>query len=414
MHDTTARLDRDPSDASRPSATPGAAVGAAGAPDIGPPHRMLQLGIRWFTETAGGAARYYYHLVAELAAMGVDVRGLVLGSQAAARETDGRITAFADDGVPFLRRMRAVRRDVRRLTHELQPELIASHFAMFAFPAIDLIRRYPYVVHFHGPWAAEARVEGAGRLSVLYKRAMEAVVYREAGRFIVLSDAFRRILVDDYHVREDRVRIVPGGVDAGRFACRESPAEARAALGWPSDRPIVLTARRLAQRMGLGNLIEAMAEVRRQVPDALLLIAGKGSQRAALEAQVASLDLADHVRFLGFVADDMLPLAYRGSDLTIMPTLALEGFGLAAVEALAAGTPVLVTPVGGLPEVVRDLDPGLILEGHRPADIARGLSHALRAPSSLPSAERCADFARRTYDWPIIADRVRAVYREVL
>ena len=61
---------------------------------------------------------------------------------------------------------------------------------MFAFPALDLIRPFPYVVHFHGPWAAEARAEGAGRGSVLYKRAMETAVYRSADRFVVLSEAF--------------------------------------------------------------------------------------------------------------------------------------------------------------------------------------------------------------------------------
>ncbi len=381
---------------------------------IGERRRMLQLGIRWFTETAGGAARYYYHLVAELAALDIDVRGLVLGSQKAAQETGGRISAFADDRMSFTARMGAARGAVRQMLREFRPELIASHFAMFAFPAIDLIRRYPYVVHFHGPWAAEARAEGAGPLSVLYKRAMESVVYRQADRFVVLSDAFRRILVDVYGVREDRVRVIPGGVEVARFSRSESRTEARMVLGWPTDRPIVLTARRLAHRMGLGNLIEAMGEVRRRVPDALLLIAGKGPMLPVLEAQVANLQLADHVRFLGFISDATLPLAYRASDLTIMPTRELEGFGLAAVESLAAGTPVLVTPVGGLPEVVRGLDPQLVLDGYEPAPIADGLVHALCQLSMLPSSERCTRFARQTYDWPIIAARVREVYGELL
>ena len=152
----------------------------------------------------------------------------------------------------------------------------------------------------------------------------------------------------DYGVRADRVRVVPGGVDAARYDRPRPTSEAKALLGWPQDRPVVVAVRRLAQRMGLDNLIRAMPEVTRRVPEALLMIAGRGPQRSELDAQVAALGLADNVRFLGFIADDDLPLVYRAADIAVMPSRELEGFGLTAVEALAAGTPVLVTPVGGL------------------------------------------------------------------
>ncbi|MBK8176026.1 MAG: glycosyltransferase family 4 protein [Rhodospirillales bacterium] len=383
-------------------------------PDTGRfPCRTLQIGIRWFSETAGGAARYYYHLVCALADMGVDVRGLVIGSDAAARETGGRVRAFSEDSVSFAARMRAARRAIEASVRDFAPHLITSHFALFAVPALDLIRDHPYVVHFHGPWAAESRAEGDSRFGVAYKRLIETLVYRRADRCIALSHAFARILVERYGVAEDRVRVVPGGVDASRFERTESRGDARDVLGWPRDRPIILAVRRLTQRMGLGNLIEAMIEVRRRVPEALLLIAGKGALRASLESQVTALGLQQHVRFLGFVPDASLPLAYRAADIVVMPTRELEGFGLTAVEALAAGTPVLVTPIGGLPEVVRQFDDRLILEGLSPEHIASGVARAFVSPSCLPTAGACADFARRTYDWPIIARAVHNVYHEL-
>ena len=166
--------------------------------------------------------------------------------------------------------------------------------------------------------------------------------------------------------------------------------------------------------MGLATLISAMDEVRRRVPEALLLIAGQGPVRTTLEAQVADLQLADHVRFLGFVPDTDLPTVYRAADLVIMPSLQLEGFGLTAVEALAAGTPALVTPVGGLPEVVRDLDPCLILDGCAVGQIADGLIRALREPSTLPAGARCTEFVRLNYDWPNVGRAILEVYREIV
>jgi glycosyltransferase involved in cell wall biosynthesis len=104
-----------------------------------------------------------------------------------------------------------------------------------------------------------------------------------------------------------------------------------------------------------------MRTVRRIHPEVLLLIAGKGPLHDALSARIEDLGLQRHVRLLGYVPDADLALAYRAADLSVVPTVALEGFGLITVESLAAGTPVLVTPVGGLPETVQALAPNLIL-----------------------------------------------------
>ena len=147
-----------------------------------------------------------------------------------------------------------------------------------------------------------------------------------------------------------------------------------------------------------------------RVPDALVLIAGTGPLRAELEARVAALGLAHHVRFLGFVPDADLPTAYRAADLTVVPTTALEGFGLITVESLAAGTPCVVTPVGGLGEIIAPLSPQLITAGATKADVSTTIADALLGTIPLPTAEQCSAYARRCFDWPVIASRVRDVY----
>jgi len=150
------------------------------------------------------------------------------------------------------------------------------------------------------------------------------------------------------------------------------------------------------------------------VPEVLLLIAGRGPLADALQAQIDALGLAQHVRLLGFVPDEQLPLAYRAADLTIVPTVALEGFGLITLESLAAGTPVLVTPIGGLPEAVRGLSASLVLEAATKEALAAGLIEALTGQRPLPTAEACQAYVRAHYDWPVIARRVKAVYEEAL
>jgi glycosyltransferase involved in cell wall biosynthesis len=146
----------------------------------------------------------------------------------------------------------------------------------------------------------------------------------------------------------------------------------------------------------------------------LLCIAGRGLLREELERLTAELNLVDHVRFLGFVDDDDLPYLYRSADINVVPTVALEGFGLVAAESLAAGVPAMVTQVGGLPEVVSGLAPDLMFASPRSEDLASGLIAALLGQLRLPNSTECAAYARQNFRSQLMAERIAAVYREIL
>jgi glycosyltransferase involved in cell wall biosynthesis len=373
----------------------------------------IQIGDVWFPEKAGGLSRYYYELLGRFSRAAVACRGLVAGSHVADEQSGGAVRAFASPEDSMSARLIAGRRAVRSLLRQGEVDLIACHFAVYGFAALGALGGSPLVVHFHGPWAAEARAEGAGGLACWSKARIEQSVYGRADRLIVLSEAFSRVLKDDYHINPDRIRVVPGGVDTRRFGIAESRAESRARLGWPADRPIVLCVRRLMRRMGLENLVAAARLVRRRVPDVLFLIAGRGPLAGTLEEQIAESDLKDHVRLLGFMPDADLPVAYRAADLTVVPSSLLEGFGLTAVESLAAGTPVMVTCVGGLPEVVRSLSEKLLIPDSEPAAMADALSDGLLSLAGLPGDRQCRAYAER-FDWDVVVRKLRAVYEEVL
>jgi glycosyltransferase involved in cell wall biosynthesis len=376
--------------------------------------RTLQLGMEWFPEKPGGLNRVYFELIKHLPQANVEVQGLVAGTAQVTQDSGGMIEGFAPRSESLLPRLLAVRRLAVPMLRSDPKLLVVSHFSLYTAPVIDALAGHPMVVHFQGPWGLEGGAERQSRLTVRVKTAVERAVYRRASAFIVLSRPFGQILERRFGIPPDKIHVIPGGVDVSRFAIRESRAESRTKLGWPQDRPIVLAVRRLTRRMGLDDLVRAALRLRERVPNVLVLIAGDGPVKGELERQIVSLDLEQNVRLLGFVPDADLPFAYRAADLTVVPTVTLEGFGLIVPESLAAGTPCFVTPVGGLPEAVSGLSRALVLPSTGAEAIADGLAGALMGVTPLPSARECVDFARRNYDWPVIAERVRLVYEEAL
>jgi glycosyltransferase involved in cell wall biosynthesis len=203
--------------------------------------RIIEVGMHWFPVGGGGADRYFHGLVMELIKHDTSVRACVFGEgQTAEAGRQVRFLGSRKQSLP--QRFRELRKEVvREISRGPRPVLIASHFALYGFPLLDVLWRNTHVVHFHGPWADEAAAEGESRPAVFFKHGIERAIYASARRFVVLSQAFRDVLVRRYGVREDRIDIVPGGVQADAFNTRLSRVEAREKLGWPTDRPILVT-----------------------------------------------------------------------------------------------------------------------------------------------------------------------------
>jgi glycosyltransferase involved in cell wall biosynthesis len=374
----------------------------------------LQLGMGWLTEDFGGLNRVYYESLKYLPTVGVGVQGLVAGTDRVYQESEGVVQAFAPYEAKLWRRWGALWRSTKQQLKAQPYDLVVSHFAFYTFPILPLLGDRPLVVHFQGPWALESNVEGAMGVSARLKAMLESVTYARASQFIVLSEAFRQVLHRQYHVPLAQIHIVPPGVEVERFDVPLSPTMARQQLGWPEDRPILLSVRRLAKRMGLENLIAAISEVRRDHPDVLLLIAGKGELAAELEQQITALDLTHNVRLLGFLPDEDLPIAYRAANFSVVPTVAYEGFGLIIPESLAAGTPVLGTPVDAIPEILTPLSVDLLCAGTTSQDLAVAIGEILSGQRVLPSATACQAYAQANYAWPVVAQRLRQVYELAL
>lgn len=154
-----------------------------------------------------------------------------------------------------------------------------------------------------------------------------------------------------------KVTVVPGWVDLDRFKIVADREAAKLQLGWPTDRPVLFTLRRLVPRMGIERLLRATRKLLERGLDFHLMIGGAGPLRRNLETLARDLNLSGRVHFLGYVPDSHLPLMYGACDAFVLPSAALECFGLIAIEALACGRPVLASPLAAIPEILNRFEP---------------------------------------------------------
>lgn len=375
--------------------------------------KTLQIGLGWFPECAGGLDRYYYDCCNYLPQANIEFSGLVVGSEWVETDSQGKVKAFATSDASLPQRWLKVRKSFQQQVAQQNYDLIVSHFSLFAFPLLNLIK-IPLVTHFHGPWALESDIETQKPIAIKVKKLVERSVYKRSRQFIVLSKTFRDILHREYRVPIDNIHIIPGGVDLDRFNIDISPSEARLKLDWHPDRPTIFCIRRLAKRMGLENLIAAIAKVRDRYPDVMLYIAGKGALAETLQQQILESELENNIKLLGYVSDLHLPLCYRAANFSVIPTLSLEGFGLIVVESLAAGTPALGTAVGGIPEILQPFCSDLLFEGSSVGELAAGISEALSGQRRLPTQEECLTYVKDNYSWNQVAHQIKQVYRQAL
>jgi glycosyltransferase involved in cell wall biosynthesis len=208
--------------------------------------------------------------------------------------------------------------------------------------------------------------------------------------------------------------VIPAGVDTDLFRPPEDRRLLRRALlGDQDNATILFTARNLAPRMGIDALLRALPALLRAYPAIRLVIAGDGALRARLEQLAADLGIGNRVSFLGRIPDAELIAWYQACDLFVLPSAAMEGFGMVTVEAMACGAPVVGTPVGATPELLAGHHPHLLALGTTPDDLAGAIIRVLR-DCDLPALRRqVRAHAVARYSIGIQAERVAGLLRQL-
>jgi D-inositol-3-phosphate glycosyltransferase len=238
----------------------------------------------------------------------------------------------------------------------------------------------------------------------------ETRIIASADRIIGANAVERAHLSWYYGAPPERMAVIPCGVDTELFTPHDS-VDARAALGLPPG-PLLLYVGRLTPIKGLETLLAALASV---TPRPTLVVVGgdhdepQNQHVARLRARVAALGLSESVRFLGPQPQDRLTLYYSAADATVMPSY-YESFGMVALEAMACGSPVIASRVGGLPTTVRHGVTGfLVADGD--ADALAECIQRLLADEGLRwrLGREAVRWAAR-YRWPCVAEAVCREY----
>jgi glycogen(starch) synthase len=397
--------------------------------------RVLVVSWEYPPVVVGGLGRHVHALARELAAAGHDVVVLSrrpAGTDAATHPTvDERVDGvrvlhvaedpahleFGRDLVPWALAAghALVRAALTRLcgagAGAWRPDVVHAHDWLVAHPAITLadVLGVPLVATLHATEAGRH----AGWLSAPLNRQVHSVEWWLANRadaVITCSRAMRDEVATLFDLDPGPVRVVHNGITPRRW--RVGPARVAAARERyaPGGAPLLLSVGRLEYEKGVQDLIAALPRIRRRHPGTRLLVAGTGTQRAMLGERARTHRVARSVRFLGHLPDAELAAVLAAADAVVLPSR-YEPFGIVALEAAAAGAPLVASTAGGLGEAVVDGETGL---SFRPGDLA-GLARAVGAVLSDPAAAaRRARAARARlevdFDWPTIARRTAAVY----
>jgi len=226
------------------------------------------------------------------------------------------------------------------------------------------------------------------------KNPLKNFIYRNASLCIGASRAIK-----DYfeEIGCKRVELIPNGIDLKRFEGLERK---------PHQGFVVMTVARLEKVKGIEYLIKAVKNFQFPISNFQLLVIGDGSERKNLEKLVKELSLEEKVKFFGQIPPEGIPEYLTRADCFVLPSLR-EGFGIAILESLAAGVPIIATKVGGILDIIEDGRTGLLVE---PKD-SKAIADAIY---EIYSGRKFAKADLEKYDWQNIAEKVFKIYETPL
>lgn len=308
--------------------------------------------------------------------------------------------------------------------------VVAELFSLFAIAA----KEKPGLIHAH--WILPQGFTAAlvGRLLkipvVVTAHAgdvfpLNSHLFRLLSRFSINSAA--AVTVNSSFTKAAVVRIAPSkaaviipmGVDLKLFSSSSGAAASAVRKRYAIRGKMLLFVGRLAEKKGVTYLISAMKAVVKAFPDCKLIIVGDGPEKQALQRQSQQLGLSGSVVFAGSVPNSQLPPFYRAADVFILPSIVdsrgdTEGLGVVLLEAVAAGTPVVASNVGGIPDVVVHKRTGLLVEQKSPGQLAAAVISLLKNPQlrgKLSAAAR--EHISKNFSWDVVAARFYDVFSSV-
>lgn len=375
-------------------------------------------------QASGGTAAHVAGLSAALGAAGHEVVVLTIGDRRAdiGAESVGNVRVRrANIDLPWLPADELLARTASAnhaltslgatLDHDCggwRPDVIHAHDWRVGWAANSLaaIHDAAFVLTMHGT----ERVRHGGHLppgtptdisSIEWWLAFRADRLISSTRFMVEQ------LVTGFELSPDRVERIPNGIDPNRWAGRAEGGPDR------ERRPHIVTWGRVQYEKGFQVLARALTQVRARIPELECTIAGRGSYLPELQTQIDVEGVSDLINLPGYLADDVLHRLVQRAGCVVIPSL-YEPFGIVALEALAAGAPLIVAHTGGLAELVDGTGAALTFEPGNSDDLARCIEWVLTNPAqSDEMTVNARHLVHQRFAWDAIATETAEVYHSV-
>jgi glycogen(starch) synthase len=386
--------------------------------------RVLILSWEYPPLIEGGLARHVRKLAENLLAFGVEVHVLTRGHEESPDEED--VNGVTVHRVREPKRPRELGEFVTWVEH-MNADMLAAGVELGDRYDFDVVHGHDWLVavagdhlarRFRCPLAVTIHATEYGRHQGWVDKHPQSHIHgverwmaNRADRVITCSAYMREHVADIYGLDEQRITVIPNGIDPSELVPVADLDELRAKFAGPDER-LVLLVGRLVYEKGFQLALEALPSLVERVGNVRFIVAGSGTHEQELRAQATELGLDEHGAFLGWIGDDVLHSLYRISDLCVVPSI-YEPFGLVALEAMASGCPCLVADTGGLREVVPNDDVGLRFVSRDPESLGR---MAERILTDAPLRERLIAEATEhvlTFDWADVAERAAQVYAEL-
>ncbi|KEO83010.1 1,4-alpha-glucan branching protein domain-containing protein [Tumebacillus flagellatus] len=385
--------------------------------------RVLVLSWEFPPMTVGGLSRHVYDLTRYLVKNGWDVHVVTTEAEGAPYEevVEGvhvhRAHVLKPDGAEFVHwafQLNLMMIDTVQglLDAGLTFDLIHAHDWLVSYAAESLKKQTgtPLVSTIHA--TEHGRNHGIHTDLQRYIHELEWKLTYESKRVILCSTYMKREAEQVFELPSDKLDVIPNGVDPELLQPVGTAEGGKCVFAREGER-LVMFVGRLVREKGVHTLLNAVPMILDEFPNARFVIAGKGPAMESLQEQARAMGIADRVRFTGFISDEERNTLFQEADAAVFPSL-YEPFGIVALEAMAANTPVVVSDVGGLGDVVQHGHNGLKMYADDAYSLSLQVRDLLRDPAYGERLARTALEEIDRYNWHAIAEQTIAVYRRVL
>ena len=289
---------------------------------------------------------------------------------------------------------------IAAIIYKIQPDIVHLHYVSIDGLAPALFKRFPLIVT---PWGSDILydLEGNPKFRVIIK-----FILRKAD-LITTTTEFLANEVRKQLTQPKKIEIIPFGVDIAFFRTEKRQNKKKKQI-------TLVFIKSLESHYGPQYLLQAMPHVLKEHPSTKLIFAGSGSQKIKLETLAQGLNIAGNVCFAGRLDHHGVRELLRESDIFIMPTSCQEAFGVSALEAQAMAVPVIATKKGGIPEVVKDGETGLLVEARDSQQLAQAILKLIENPQlRLKMGELGRKFVTANFSWEKCAKDMIEIYHGI-